>query len=375
LVPLQFDAALFFAASPKEAAALSIGGFRSQRRARRQEALTSRRPGSRNFVIVILFSVIYIADMWSLLLLTLPTHPSAVRVRTWRALKSLGCAVLRDGAYLLPAVREELFEPLVDEVRLHGGSAMVLRLEARDDAQRRELDDLFDRSEAYAQWRAAADALQAELGALGESEARRRFRHVAQALQDVQRTDYLPGPAAEQAEAAIAALRQALEARHSRGEPQPRADHGISRLDARRFRGKRWATRARPWVDRLACAWLIGRFIDPQARFVWLQDVNRLPRGVVGYDFDGARFSHVGARVTFEVLAASFGLDQDPKLQRIGAAVHYLDVGGIPVPEAVGLEAVLAGLRELHADDDRLAAAAAAVFDALLAAPADGARR
>ena len=77
----------------------------------------------------------------------------------------------------------------------------------------------------------------------------------------------------------------------------------------------------------------------------------------------------MGARVTFEVLAAAFGLDGDPRLQRIAAAVHYLDVGGIPAPEAAGLESVLAGLRELHADDDSLVAAAAAVFDALHAAP------
>jgi hypothetical protein len=313
--------------------------------------------------------------MWSLLLVTLPTQPSAVRVRTWRALKSLGCAALRDGAYLLPQAQEGTFEPLVSDVREHGGSAMVLRLTARDDAHEKELVALFDRSDAYAQWRATADALQADLGALGEAEARRRFRAIAQALLEVQRIDYFPGPAAEQAEAALAALRETVDASYCRGEPQARADHGISRLDASKFQGKRWATRARPWVDRLACAWLIGRFIDPQARFIWLPDVTRMPRGAIGYDFDGARFSHVGARVTFEVMAAGFGLDQDPKLQRIGAAVHYLDVGGIPVPEAAGLEAVLAGLRELHQDDDRLVAAAAAVFDALYAHPATGAPR
>jgi hypothetical protein len=313
-------------------------------------------------------------QMWAILLVTLPTQPTAVRVRTWRALKSLGCASLRDGAYLLPASKEALFRPLADDVREHGGSATVLRLEPTDDAQRDELVALFDRSDAYAQWRASADALHAELGAMGETEARRRCRAVAQALQELQAIDYYPGPAAEQAEAALAALRAALDARFSHGEPQSRADHGIARLDARKFRGKRWATRARPWVDRLACAWLIGRFIDPQARFVWLDDVSQLPRGAIGYDFDGARFSHVGARVTFEVIVASFGLDRDPKLQRIGAAVHYLDVGGIPVPEAAGLETVLAGLRELHQDDDRLVTAAAAVFDALLAAPSEGTR-
>jgi hypothetical protein len=313
--------------------------------------------------------------MWSLLLVTLPTQPTAVRVRTWRALKALGCAALRDGAYLLPEAEEAQFRPLAADVRDHGGSAMVLRLAPADETQRDELLGLFDRSDAYAQWRSTADALQAELGALAETEARRRCRAVAQALQELQAIDYYPGPAAEQADAALAALRAALDARFSRGEPQARAAQDIAKLDARKFQGKRWATRARPWVDRLACAWLIGRFIDPQARFVWFDDVTKLPRGAIGYDFDGARFSHVGARVTFEVMAASFGLDRDPKLQRIGAAVHYLDIGGIPVAEAIGLEAVLAGLRELHQDDDRLVAAAAAVFDALLAAPGEGAKQ
>lgn len=74
-------------------------------------------------------------------------------------------------------------------------------------------------------------------------------------------------------------------------------------------------------------------------------------------------------RVPNELREASFGLDADPKLQRIAGAVHYLDVGGIPVAEAAGLEAVLGGLREVHADDDRLVLAASAVFDALYAAP------
>jgi regulator of sigma D len=307
--------------------------------------------------------------MWAILIVTLPTQPNAVRVRIWRALKALGCAALRDGAYLLPTGQQAVFEPLAEEVRQHGGTAMVLTLSPRDDAQRDELLALFDRTDAYVQWRDTATALQAELDTLGETEARRRLRGVDDALQAVRRIDYYPGAAAEQAQAVLQALRQALDLRFSRGEPQPGADHGIERLDIRKFQGKRWATRARPWVDRLACAWLIRRFIDPQARFVWLADPAQAPRGALGFDYDGARFTHVGAHVTFEVIATGFGLDGDPKLRRIAAAVHYLDVGGIPVPEAAGLESVLAGLRELHADDDALVAAAAAVFDALYAAP------
>lgn len=310
--------------------------------------------------------------MFAMLLVTLPTQPSAVRVRIWRALKAMGCAALRDGAYLLPEAQQALFEPLADEVREHGGSAMVLRLDATDEAQRIEMLGLFDRGEAYAAWRTTADALHAELGALGEAVARRRWRGLAQALEEVQRIDYFPGEASLQGQATLADLRDALDAHYSAGEPRALPEHGIAPLDARQFQGKRWATRARPWVDRLASAWLVARFIDARAEFVWLADVARLPRGAIGFDFDGARFSHVGARVTFEVLLASFGLDQDPRLVRIGAMVHCLDAGGIPVPEAVGLEAVLAGLREMHNDDDRLQAAAAGVFDALLATPTEG---
>lgn len=310
--------------------------------------------------------------MWHALFLTLPTQPSAVRLRVWRALKTLGCGSLRDGVYVLPDAHAALFDPLVAEVRSHSGQASVLALSTRDDVQRAEVLALFDRTDAYGQWRQDAQSLAAALSALEETEARRRWRGIADTLQTLRRIDYYPGAAAAQAQAELDALRQALDARFSRGEPVAEAPQGIPRLDPGKFKRKRWATRARPWVDRLACAWLIRRFIDPEARFVWLVDPagsTPAPRGVLGFDYDGARFTHVGARVSFEVLAVSFGLDADPRLQRIARAVHFLDIGGIPVPEAAGLEAVLAGLRAVHADDDQLTLAAAAVFDALHAAP------
>jgi hypothetical protein len=310
--------------------------------------------------------------MWSVLFLTLPTQPSAVRLRIWRALKTLGCGSMRDGVHVLPVSRKALFDPLVTEVRAHGGQASVLELSASDEAQRADILALFDRTDAYGQWRTDAQTLAAALPALAEAEARRRWRAVSEALLAIERIDHYPGAAAEQARAECDALHQAIDGRFSHGEPVAQAPHGIPRLDPRKFHGRHWATRARPWVDRLACAWLIRRFIDTQARFVWLVDPGGstpAPRGALGFDYDGARFTHMGARVTFEVLAASFGLDADPRLQRIGRAVHFLDIGGIPVPEAAGLEAVLAGLRELHADDDDLTLAAAAVFDALHAAP------
>ena len=321
-----------------------------------------------------------IQTMWSLLLVTLPSQPNAVRLRIWRALKSLGCAALRDGAYLLPATQVAALDALAAEVRSHGGTASVLTLAARDAAQQAGWRAQFDRGEAYAAWRATVSALQLELPTLGETEARRRQRSVADALAALGAIDYHPGAAAAQAESDLAALRGALDARFSRGEPKARAAQDIPLLDRADFQGRCWATRARPWVDRLACAWLIRRFIDPQASFIWMPDTDTgtdsapsappaTPPDALGYDFDGARFSHVGALVTFEVLLASFALADDASLRRIAGAVHCLDAGGIPVPEAPGLEGVLAGLRALHADDETLAAAAATVFDALYAAP------
>ncbi len=311
--------------------------------------------------------------MFAALILTLPGQPNATRLRIWRGLKALGCAALRDGTYLLPEAQAARLQPLADEAQAHGGSAAVWTMVPRDEAQAQAVRALFDRSAAYAQWQAQQQTLAQALPTLAETEARRAWRTLNDTLQALLAIDYYPGSAAAQAADELQSLRSAIDARFSRGEPAAQAAHDIPRLQAARFTGKRWATRERPWVDRLACAWLIRRFIDADARFLWLRDpagATPPPRGAIGFDFDGARFSHVGPRVSFEVMAASFALDADTRLQRIARAVHVLDVGGIPVAEAAGLEAVLAGLREVHADDDRLNDAACAVFDALYAAPA-----
>ena len=308
--------------------------------------------------------------MWSLLLVTLPTQPNAVRLRIWRALKALGCAALRDGAYVLPAHESPALEALAVEVRDNGGQASVLSLFPKDELQKQEVLAQFDRSEAYAAWNESVKTSFAIYQTLPEADARKRLRVTADALSAIKQIDYYAGSAATNADAMLLLLRQAFDARFSKDEPHA-VQAKIARLDAAKFQGKRWATRARPWVDRMASAWLIARFIDKQARFVWLQDPNKAPKGVLGFDYDGARFSHVGKqgheRVTFEVLMESFGLAVDAQLQSIAQVVHYLDAGGIPVAQAAGLEAVLGGLREMHADDDALIKASSAVFDALYA--------
>lgn len=310
--------------------------------------------------------------MFAVLIVTLPTRPAAVRLRVWRALKALGCAVLRDGAYLLPLAHAPALEALADQVLQHGGSASVLQLTPRNAVQQGELLARFDRAENYQAWQQSARELHVQLAGLSETDAWRRMRAIADALQTLAQIDYYPGVAALQAQDELVQLRQALDQRFSRGEPHP-VDSAIVRRDPARFQRKRWVTRSRPWVDRLASAWLIRRFIDTQARFMWLPDPAEAPRAAVGYDFDGALFTHLGQRVTFEVLMAAFSLERDLQLMPIAAAVHYLDAGGIVVAQAAGLEAVLAGLREIHADDDKLQLAADTVFDALYALPAPGA--
>lgn len=302
---------------------------------------------------------------WQLLVISLPGRRGTARMRVWRALKAAGAAVLRDGVYLLPDMpaTRGVFDEQAHTVRSVGGAARVLAL-ARNDEQDSEFRALFERSKDYAALLDALHRLHAQLRRRRPADAERRMQALRRALEALRATDYFPGPAAEQAHEALNELESVVLAQTAPDEPQT-CNGAIEKRDVRRYRGRTWATRARPWVDRMASAWLIRRFIDPKAKILWLKDIKRCPKAALGFDFDGATFSHVGARVTFEHLLASFGLEDDPALIRVGRLVHCLDVGGVPVAEAQGLAAILAGARERLANDDRLLAEASRVFDHL----------
>lgn len=287
------------------------------------------------------------------LFVSLPTRQGAGRMRIWRALRALGCATLRDGVYLLPESSEHAaaLEGVASAVREAQGTAELYRIEGRDAAQQAAIVALFDRAAEYAALLAAMAQADA-----GDGKALRGLKRELAALVAI---DFFPGEAQRQAQTALAALEAAAS-----GEPSAGAGE-IRRLASADFQGRTWATRKHLWVDRMASAWLIRRFIDRQARFLWLDDPKKCPKSALGFDFDRAAFTHVGGRVTFEVLAASFGLDSDPALARIAAIVHCLDVGGVPVAEAAGIEAVLAGLRASAADDDKLLTEAGRIFDSL----------
>ncbi|MBN8476107.1 chromate resistance protein ChrB domain-containing protein [Sulfuritalea sp.] len=287
------------------------------------------------------------------LFVSLPTRQTAGRMRIWRALRALGCATLRDGVYLLPDSGKHVaaLDEVAAEVRAAQGMADVFLLGGRDESQQAAIIALFDRATDYA-------ALLATMGRTDGNDGK-ALRGLKRDLAALVAIDYFPGEAQRQARAALAALEAA-----ANGEPATTAGE-IRRLASADFQGRTWATRKNLWVDRMASAWLIRRFIDRKAKFLWLDNPKKCPKAALGFDFDGAAFTHVGGRVSFEVLAASFGLDADPALSQIAAIVHCLDVGGVPVAEAAGVEAVLAGLRAASEDDDKLLTAAARVFDGL----------
>jgi hypothetical protein len=287
-------------------------------------------------------------------------------MRLWRALKQTGCAVLRDGVYLLPASTPsyEALAKLESDIRSHGGFAMTLQLKARTEERRADLARRFDRGGEYGALARRIGQAKGSLARLGSRRAQTEMRRLEQALAKLALVDFYPGEAKAQATAALADLQAAYRAAYAGGEP--RASRRRPRqLDVSRYRKRVWATRKAPWVDRLASAWLIKRFIDRDARFAWIDRPSQLPKNAVGFDFDGAEFTHIGNRVTFEVLLSSFGLEADPALAAIGAAVHFLDAGGIPVPDAKGLETMLKGAREQAGSDDALLASAVRTFDLL----------
>ncbi|WP_053572986.1 chromate resistance protein ChrB domain-containing protein [Caballeronia cordobensis] len=303
---------------------------------------------------------------WSLLILTLPTENATARMRFWRALKAKGCAVLRDGIYLLPFTveRETALRELATAIGESGGTAHLLRAPGLDQEQEAEFRDLFDRSNDYdALIGALSDARKIVFGQ-AETELRRLMQRLRKDYESIIAIDFFPTEAATRAEVAWQDFVTHVDTVMSPGEPHP-AEREVRTLTLKDYRGRTWATRQRIWVDRVASAWLIRRFIDPDSRFIWLPTPDACPLNALGFDFDGAAFTHVGERVTFEVLMASFKLESDSALLRLAAMVHALDVGGAPVPEAIGFEAIMAGARERTADDDALLDEISRVLDSM----------
>ena len=299
---------------------------------------------------------------WLMLVHQLPPDPPALRVRVWRRLQSIGALQLKSSIYLLPdgdATLED-FEWLVQEIRRSGGEASVWRastVEASDE----EIVGAF-----HAAITAEYEDLEADLREWQSSSARtgERTRTLARLhtrFANIGARDHFGAPRRE----VVGALLDAL---------QHDADAGAaSDLSAREHtmsntRGMTWVTRTNVKIDRMTSAWLIRRFIDPQARFVFTQEKHYVPKeGELRFDMYEGEYTHEGDLCTFEVLLRRFELD-DPGLRRLAEIVHDVDLKDdrYAHAETAGVAAVLAGLVRRIPDDAERIDAVCTVLDGLI---------
>ena len=301
---------------------------------------------------------------WLLFIHQLPARPSNLRVRTWRRLQQLGALPLRQALYVLPdtAGAREDFQWLKTEIEAAGGQANLFAADAVDSWSHDGLVEEFRRSREALYVAVAADAehlLKPRRRRSPVAVSPRTIRHLRERLAAVERIDFF-GSAGRDRVVALLAQVESL-GRSPRANPSGSASSGRDG-----YLGRLWVTRPRPGIDRMGSAWLIRRFIDPQARFAFVPDRDAASPDAVPFDMFGVEFTHRGDFCTFETLADVFEL-RDAALPSIAAIVHDLDLkdnrfGAAEAP-TVGL--LIDGLRLAHTDDDVLLQAGIQLFEAL----------
>jgi hypothetical protein len=320
---------------------------------------------------------------WLLFFSSLPTHPVGNRVKVWRKLVKSGAMQIKGSAYILPwsEAHLEFFQWLVEEIRGMGGDAAFARVERIDAMADPEIIALF-RQRKEGDCKAIADQLDAaerRLTGLQPGATPATVRKLAVQLAKIRKnfdetkaTDFFAAPSVAAMEARLSQALAALQALRGIGTKSgPAAE--LPRRSVAAYRGKRWLTRASPFVDRMASAWLIRTFIDPAAEFGFLDEAE-MPAPVanaVVFDVTGGEFTHVGDLCTFEVIARSFSLlSNNPALVHVAGIVHDLDLKDdrYHPAEAAGVEEILSGIARLARDDADALERGIAVFAMLYAA-------
>jgi len=292
---------------------------------------------------------------WVALTYSLPSAAaSSRRVAVWRRLRALGAVSPTGSLYLLPESEEnqEALDWLAQEIETAGGEALVLRIERLEgDAERRVVElSRTARDEEY-------QKIAAEAEPASKTGLRERLERLRRRFAEVSRIDFFQASGRTAAAAALARLEAALGGGEAAGREVPRAE-------LERYKGRTWVTRPHPHVDRLACAWLIRRFVDPTAEIRYA-DAPR--KGEISFDMRNADFGHRGSRCTFETLVAAFGLEADPALAALAEIVHAIDLrdGASARPEIPGVEAALRGWSAAGWPDGELERHGVALFEGL----------
>jgi hypothetical protein len=302
---------------------------------------------------------------WLILLLSLPPRPSSLRVRAWRRLRALGAVALKGGAYLLPDTgdRYEQFQWLAQEVQRDGGDATLVRVDRVENMQQPDIVRLFQeaRNQDYA---ALAERyrklLKGRRPRLGDELAR-----LARELTRISEIDFFEASGRREVER----IREAVEQRTASGRARPAG--AAPPLDLAALKGRRWVTRPRPHVDRIASAWLIKRFVDPEAEFAFAAP-DQVPSDAIPFDMAGVDLGHHGDDCTFETLLRRTGL-RDRKLAMLAEIVHEADLKDekFARDEARGLDLALRGLLAAVKDDHEALALGMTLFDGLYATIGD----
>jgi hypothetical protein len=312
---------------------------------------------------------------WLLLVHQLPAKPAYPRVKVWRRLQSLGAVMLRNSVYALPAseqAREDL-EWVLQEVIASGGEGLICEARLMDGLSDQEVRGLFNKAreadyDAIAKAaRALREALAGQAGEATRTDARVRLARLKQEAAKVTEIDFFGANGREAVEDLLATLDALLNEDERVGELRrgaASADDGIGPL-----KGQVWVTRQGVYVDRIASAWLIRRFIDPEARFRFVPARGYAPEpGELRFDMFEAEFTHEGDRCTFEVLVSHAGL-ADPALAAIGEIVHDIDLkdGKYGREETSGIAHLITGLTTANQEDETRLERGAALLDDLYA--------
>ena len=299
------------------------------------------------------------AASWLLLLFSLPTNRKTERVAVWRRLKKMGAVQIKTSTYLLPdePAQHEQFQWLAQQIRDYGGDSTLVRAQEIEGLTRDEIVSLFNaaRDKEYAELRKALQNFisrrrksDAELTAVELERLTKQFRELRQ-------IDFFDSTRGHEV---------AMLLRRAEG---PQRLRKLQTLDAKQYRGKTWLTRPLPEVDRVGSAWLISKFIDPKAKFVFAPSVQSVP-DTIPFDMLDAEFSHHGNNCTFETLTKRFAI-ADKAIAKIGEMIHDADLDDARFQrvECVGIDRVLKGWAKEGLSDEEILRRGFQCFDALYA--------